>query len=86
MAIDYEHACKADEGGTKTVSTYAVKAFVKNTAGRVLQTLPLSSHTSEDGRVSWSGNERTITEVVLQPGLGYYVVLAAQVQAGSEKE
>jgi len=83
MTIDYEHACQITDGAVKTASQYAIKAFVKNTAGKVLQTLPLATHTSDDGRVSWSGTERTITEVTMQPGLGYYVVLAGRAEANS---
>ena len=83
MTVDYEHACKAEGEGAKTVSTYNVKAFVKDTAGRVLKTMPLSVHTSDDGEVDWAGKERTITEVTLQPGLGYYIVLAGRAEAGS---
>lgn len=83
MTIDYEHACKAEGEGAKTVSTYSVKAFVKDTAGTVLQTMPLSVHTSDDGQVDWAGKERTITEITLQPGLGYYIVLAGRAEASS---
>lgn len=79
MAIDYEHACKAEGGKTpKSAGSYAVKVFVKDTAGKVLQTLPLAAHTTEEGRITWSGNEKTIAEVRMQPGLGYYIVLAGQ--------
>lgn len=84
MTIDYEHACRAEGEGAKVVANYAIKVFVKDTAGRVLQTLPLAAHTTDEGRVSWAGSEKTITEVTMQPGLGYYVVLAGQAQAGSE--
>jgi len=83
MTIDYEHACKAEGEGAKTVGMYSIKAFVKDTAGRILQTMPLSVHTSDDGQVAWSGKERTVAEVTFQPGLGYYIVLAGRAEASS---
>ena len=84
MSVDYEHGCQATGEGAATVSTYAVKAFVKDTTGKVIQTLPLASHSSDDGRINWSGTERTITEVTMLPGMGYYIVLAGQAVAGSQ--
>ncbi len=83
MAIDYEHACQAKGEDPKNTANYAIKVFVKDTAGRVQQTLPLATHTTEDGRVQWSGTERTITEFTMRPKLGYYVVLTGRAQATS---
>lgn len=85
MRIDYEHACQAEGKGAKTVSNYAVKVLVKDTAGKVQRNLPLAAHTSDDGRVRWTGTEQTITEVTMQPGLGYYIILAARADAASQK-
>ncbi len=84
MRIDYEHACQAAGGGAKTASLYTIQAFVKTTAGRVVQTLPLASHTSDDGKVNWSGAERTLIEVPMDPGMGYYIVLAGRAEAASQ--
>ncbi len=84
MTIDYEYACKATDGGTgKTTALFAIKAFVKSTDGKVLRTLPLASHTSDDGAIRWSGTERTITELTMQPNLGYYIVVSARADATS---
>lgn len=84
MLIDYDQACQAEGQGAKTASNYAIKAFVKDTAGRIVRNLPLATHTSDDGQVHWSGAERTITDVTMQPGLGYYIVLAGRAEAGSQ--
>jgi hypothetical protein len=84
MTIDYHQHCEATPGAVKTVSNYAAKIFVKNSAGRVVQTLPLATHSTEEGRVNWTGTERTITDVTFQPGMGYYIILAGRAEAGSD--
>jgi hypothetical protein len=86
MTVDYEYACRAAGGGAKTAGAFAIKAFVKGTDGKTLQTIPLASHTSDDGPIDWSGTERTVNGFVLQPNLGYYVVVVGRVDAGSQEK
>ncbi|MBN1345142.1 MAG: hypothetical protein JXQ73_20780 [Phycisphaerae bacterium] len=84
MSIDYEHGCEEQGEGAKTVSNYQIVVMIKDTSGKVLQTMPLSAHVSDDGRVSWSGSERTIAEITMQPDFGYYILLAGRAQADSQ--
>ncbi len=86
MAIDYEHACKAEGKTPKSTGSYAIKVFVKDTAGKVVQTLPLAAHSTDEGPITWSGNEKTVAEVRMQPGLGYYIVLAGQASVTTEPD
>jgi hypothetical protein len=85
MTLDYEYDCRAAGGGAKTTGLFAIKAFVKGTDGKVLQTIPLAGHTSDDGPIHWSGSERTLTGFVLQPNLGYYLVVVGRADAGSHE-
>jgi len=86
LTIDYEYACRAAGQGTKTAGAFAIKAFVKGTDGKVLNTIPLAGHTSDDGPVRWSGSERTLTELTLQPRRGYYIVVGGRADAAAAEK
>jgi len=85
MTIDYEYVCRA-AGGAKTAGVFSLKAYVKGSDGKVIQMLPLAGHTTDDGPVRWSGTERTVSEITMQSGLGYTIVLVGRTDATSQEK
>ncbi|HUU81989.1 MAG TPA: hypothetical protein VM243_00675 [Phycisphaerae bacterium] len=79
FAVDYACRVEADpDDRSKPDDKLGLRLFIRDSNRRVLQGMMLTEVGQATGPREWSGRESHALDVVLEPGLAYYFVLAGK--------
>ena len=80
FAVDYACRVEADpDDRSKPADKLGLRVFIRDSDRRVLERSMLTQASDATGSRDWTGRESHAFDVVLEPGLAYYFVLAGRV-------